>query len=83
MGPATQALADAQAAKRAAGAKALKAGPQTGGDAPAAPVARTPRMPKADKPAAPPAAPKVAAGPPDAATPARKAKKPASGKTTA
>ncbi|MCA3443499.1 MAG: twin-arginine translocase subunit TatB [Rhodobacter sp.] len=92
MGPATQALADAQAAKRAARAKPGGAGPQPQADAPQAAVAGTPRKPKVQKPAAPAAvatakpkaaALKVAAEPPVAATREPKASRPQSGKTKA
>ena len=86
MGPATQALADAQAAKRAALAEPVL---QPDPDAPAH-VAKAPRKPKAQKEATPLEVPKpktakakTAAELPVAAKPARKAKKPDAGKTQA
>jgi sec-independent protein translocase protein TatB len=93
MGPATQALADAQAAKRAALAEPVQTILRPDPEA-AAPVAKTPRKPKAETAAAPVAAPKpkaaakstvsnAAAEPPVAAKPARKPKKPDAGKTEA
>lgn len=91
MGPATQALADAQAAKRAALSEPVQTILQPDPDAPA-PAAKTPRKPRAEKPAAPSAAPKpkparskpAAAGESAVvAKPARKPKKPDSGKTDA
>jgi sec-independent protein translocase protein TatB len=88
MGPATQALADAQAAKRAALAEPVQTILRPDPEA-AAPVAKTPRKPKADKASAPAdapkpkAAPKATAEPTVAAKPARKAKKPDAGKTQA
>jgi sec-independent protein translocase protein TatB len=93
MGPATQALADAQAAKRAALAEPVQTILRPDPEA-AAPDAKTPRKPKADKASAPADAPKpkpkatataskAAAEPTVAAKPARKAKKPDGGKTQA
>jgi sec-independent protein translocase protein TatB len=88
MGPATQALADAQAAKRAALAEPVQTILRPDPEA-AAPVAKTPRKPKADKASAPADAPKpkaatkATAEPTVAAKPARKAKKPDAGKTQA
>lgn len=89
MGPATQALADTQAAKRAALAEPaqtiLRPDPET-----VAPAAKTPRKPKVEKPAGLPAVakPKAAdletvAEPRVAAKPVRRAKKPDAGKTEA
>jgi len=67
MGPATQALADAQAAKRAALAEPvqtiLRPDPEAAAPAAAAPAGKTPRKPKADKAAAPAEAPKPAPKP--------------------
>jgi sec-independent protein translocase protein TatB len=93
MGPATQALADAQAAKRAALAEPVQTILRPDPEAPA-PAAKTPRKSKADKAAAPADAPKpqaaakaiaskATAEPTVAAKPARKAKKPDAGKTQA
>jgi sec-independent protein translocase protein TatB len=89
MGPATQALADAQAAKRAALAEPVQTILQPDPDAPA-PAAKTPRKPRAEKLAAVTEAPKPkparskgAGEPPVAVKPARKARKPDSGKTDA
>jgi sec-independent protein translocase protein TatB len=97
MGPATQALADAQAAKRAALAEPVQTILRPDPEA-AAPAAKTPRKSKADKAEAPAVAPKpkpkpkaattataskAAAEPTVAAKPARKAKKPDAGKTQA
>jgi sec-independent protein translocase protein TatB len=102
VGPATQALADAQAAKRAALAEPvqtiLRPDPEAAAPAAKAPAAKAPAA-TADKQVAPVAAAKpkaaaksaavkaaaanAAAEPPRAAKPARKAKKPDSGKTEA
>jgi sec-independent protein translocase protein TatB len=97
VGPATQALADAQAAKRAAlaepvqtilrpdpeaAAPAAKA-PAATADKQVAPVAAAKPKAAAKSAAAKAAAANAAAEPPRAAKPARKAKKPDSGKTEA
>ncbi len=62
MGPATQALADAQAAKRAAMAEPVQTILRPDLEA-AAPAAKTPRKPKVEKAVAPVAAPKPKAAP--------------------
>lgn len=62
MGPATQALADAQAAKRATLAEPVQTILRPDPEA-AAPAAKTPRKPKADKAEAPAEAPKPALKP--------------------